>query len=311
MSWLGRWSERTLRVANAAMVLLLSVLLIWQAGSLGGTFGDLLGYAFYSPFLTVKTEVLSLAGVRDRNRQLADSLATLQSQLVQYYEVAAQNARLREALHFNRPPGYTLKPAEVVAAEGQGWFVSATISVGLADGIEVNQAVVDRQGLVGRIVEVMPNQSTVQLLTDPKNRAAAKVTSRPKDTVKTADKVADSTGAVAAAPTDSARVKSDTLPDSTRAADKGPAVRSGPMGIVRFLPSEGLVLAYIHSRTEIDTGDVVLTSGLGGLYPPNLKIGSVAEAKCRPTETECLVRLEPAADLCSLNELFVLIPERP
>jgi rod shape-determining protein MreC len=81
------------------------------------------------------------------------------------------------------------------------------------------------------------------------------------------------------------------------------------MGIIRFDPSRGLMLSHFPRRGKIAVGDTLITSGLGEVYPPNLLIGTVMAVDYPNDQPECEVFVEPAADLRSVDELFVLIPE--
>lgn len=73
------------------------------------------------------------------------------------------------------------------------------------------------------------------------------------------------------------------------------------------LMMEGKIkLAYLPAATKLVSGDQVITSGLGGIYPPGLKVGTVYELY---TEVDGLSRsavVTPAADLDSIRYVFVI-----
>lgn len=81
------------------------------------------------------------------------------------------------------------------------------------------------------------------------------------------------------------------------------------MGIVRYLPRDGLVLADFPNQGKIEVGDTIITSGLGGVYPPGLKIGTVIAVERPPNLPNCDVQLQLAANLGSMEELFILISD--
>ena len=60
---------------------------------------------------------------------------------------------------------------------------------------------------------------------------------------------------------------------------------------------------------SINVGDTVLSSGLGGIYPPGLIVGFVESVERPEEEPFCEVRLKPAPDFRSLEELFILRSE--
>ncbi|MCK4605963.1 MAG: rod shape-determining protein MreC [candidate division Zixibacteria bacterium] len=81
------------------------------------------------------------------------------------------------------------------------------------------------------------------------------------------------------------------------------------MGIVRYLVSEGMVLDNFPNQGIVRPGDTILSSGLGRVYPPGLKVGTVREIFRPENKPYSEIRLEPAVNFHSLEELFVLMPE--
>ena len=65
-------------------------------------------------------------------------------------------------------------------------------------------------------------------------------------------------------------------------------------------------LSYLDSDAELSEGDTVLTSGLGGVYPAGLTIGTVAEEGTTSSGMERYAVVTPAADLGALGEVFVI-----
>jgi len=74
---------------------------------------------------------------------------------------------------------------------------------------------------------------------------------------------------------------------------------------------DGLVLDLLPTEAGIAQGNLVLTSGLGGNYPPALLIGSVKDVDERPQSPFKTATLEPAADLSSLDTVLILVSFRP
>lgn len=81
------------------------------------------------------------------------------------------------------------------------------------------------------------------------------------------------------------------------------------MGIVRYLVSEGMVLDDFPNQGIVQPGDTILSSGLGRVYPPGLTVGTVSKVTRPENKPYSEVRLEPAVNFHSLEELFVLMPE--
>ena len=91
----------------------------------------------------------------------------------------------------------------------------------------------------------------------------------------------------------------------------GRLAESREMGIVKYHSQEGMLLDNFPIQGEIEVGDQVLSSGLGGVYPAGLVIGSVGSVE-RPEEaTFCRVVITPAVNFNSIEELFVLRVHQP
>jgi len=83
------------------------------------------------------------------------------------------------------------------------------------------------------------------------------------------------------------------------------------MGIAKAHLSGSMFLDNFPVQEEIYIGDTIITSGLGGVYPAGLIVGTVKSVD-RPEEaTFCEIELTPAADFYSLDELFILRPMDP
>lgn len=62
------------------------------------------------------------------------------------------------------------------------------------------------------------------------------------------------------------------------------------------------------ARSELGFGDIVLTSGLGGLYPEGLHIGRIEEVNPLPYEESLELVLDPVIDFSRLEYVFILDP---
>ncbi len=88
-------------------------------------------------------------------------------------------------------------------------------------------------------------------------------------------------------------------------------IGSGQMGIVTYsVNRRSLVMAKFSRADSIAVGDTVITSGLGGSYPPGLLVGTVDSVESGAHDS-WEVMLTPAADFGRLAEIFVVIEEEP
>jgi rod shape-determining protein MreC len=82
-------------------------------------------------------------------------------------------------------------------------------------------------------------------------------------------------------------------------------------GLVRGQPDGSLVMDYVPQEEKIKTGDIVLTSGLGGDLPRALVIGTVTEVIKRDIDLFQSAVLRPAVDLNRLEVVLVITNFEP
>lgn len=72
-----------------------------------------------------------------------------------------------------------------------------------------------------------------------------------------------------------------------------------------------LLLRYLPHTETVRVNDIVVTSGLGGAFPPNLPIGRVVHLRARDVEMFQEADVEPFADLRRLYRALVITSFRP
>jgi len=71
--------------------------------------------------------------------------------------------------------------------------------------------------------------------------------------------------------------------------------------------SEGkLKLTYLPEDTVLLNGDVIYTSGVGGVYPKGIRIGTVTKVQTDASGMGNYAIIEPAVDLDKLTQVFVI-----
>lgn len=68
-------------------------------------------------------------------------------------------------------------------------------------------------------------------------------------------------------------------------------------------------LYYLPLDSQVKKGDVILTSGLGGLYPKEIKIGTVIDIEEDKGKLIKNAVIEPSVDFNKLEELFIVVPK--
>lgn len=96
-------------------------------------------------------------------------------------DLQLENQRLVELLgYMEKNPEYKYISARVIAKDPGSWFMEFTINRGTNDGVEVDMAVANQYGLIGRIIQTTKNTADVITLIDSRS-AAAGVVERSRD----------------------------------------------------------------------------------------------------------------------------------
>lgn len=82
-------------------------------------------------------------------------------------------------------------------------------------------------------------------------------------------------------------------------------------GVVRGSIEGDLTLDFVSRETTVRAGDVVISSGIGGVYPKGLVIGEITSVKSTPSSLYQDIVLAPAGSLSGLEEVAVLIRATP
>ena len=116
---------------------------------------------------------------RGRNSRLEDELQVARKAAVGADAALAENAQLRKLLGLDSsgaiPSGYEPVTARVIARSPTVWFSDVTIDAGSGDGVEVEDPVVNGDGLVGKVSAVTGGSAQVTLIADHSSAVSAKV----------------------------------------------------------------------------------------------------------------------------------------
>ncbi len=158
--------------------------------------------------------------------------------------------------------------ASVVNRNPTAWYHTITVNRGSADGVEINDTAIGNLGLVGKIVSVSAKSSDVLLILDGEGRAGAFVR--------------DSMG----------RSINGIVQGTYRKTDR--------------LIKEGQLVMAFRQEDEINIGDIVFTSGLGGVYPKGIPIGVITSIKLDSSALLKNAYIEPIVNFDSLEEIYVV-----
>lgn len=95
------------------------------------------------------------------------------------------------------------------------------------------------------------------------------------------------------------------------------AVQIGGKGAFAILSGQGLSwhgrvlckLTFINKNIPVQRGDEVFTSGLGGIFPKGIKVGTIESVTLDANGLHQVAEVAPAADLGQLDVVFVVARE--
>ena len=70
-------------------------------------------------------------------------------------------------------------------------------------------------------------------------------------------------------------------------------------------------ISNLPMTSQIKVGDTILTSGLGGIYPQGIRIGTVESISQNSTDVSKSAIIKPFADFSTIQNLVVVVPKNP
>lgn len=202
------------------------------------------------------------------NEVLREENIVLSSQVARSREAILENERLRRMIGFQDTTEFDLRAARIINKDITQQQNYITLNVGRADSVEVDMAVIDERGVIGKVVLVSEHYSRVMPYLNTEFRIPSKV--QPLQA----------------------------------------------FGIVRWegVSADRLRLDHIVKTEPLRAGQLVVTSGYSGVFPPGIPVGIVDSVSSRTGRNELSVYLLPAASLSTAEHAFVVLkkpePER-
>ncbi|MDR3160200.1 MAG: rod shape-determining protein MreC [Spirochaetaceae bacterium] len=210
--------------------------------------------------------IRELAALRQEYAELSDRMTRYEQLERTAAEIRQENRRLREQLGFSETFRYRHIPAEFIGRDPDNLFSALVINKGKYHGIKNNMPVVAFQGGLQALVGKVIQTAQFESLVMPLYDTSSYVSARFSE--------------------------------------------SRYEGIVegQGRPDLPLVMRFIQklARDEIGFGDLVGSSGLGGVFPPGITIGRVSGITYQESETSMEVELTAAIDFYRLEYIFVI-----
>jgi rod shape-determining protein MreC len=217
--------------------------------------------------INVWNRYVYLVGAEEQNLAMAEELGRLRGALSRDEEMRLENERLKSLLQVRqRATGVPMVHAQIIAMASTPLFRSVRLDRGTNDGVRVGSAVVNADGVVGRVAAVAMQWSDVMLLVD-------------------------------------ANSSTDVLVQRTRAR-----ARVRGFGGDREL---GIQVEYLSRTADVEPGDVLVTSGVGEVFPKGLRVGRVTATETRSFGLYQNATIEPAVDIRKLEDVLVVVGRWP
>lgn len=103
------------------------------------------------------------------NHQLREEQRLLNARLQKTQVLQEENTRLRKLLGSSRKVADDVIVAELLSVDQNPYRQLIELNKGSLDSIYDGQAVIDEHGIMGQVIHVTPNSSTVMLISDPEH----------------------------------------------------------------------------------------------------------------------------------------------
>ncbi|MEC5422042.1 rod shape-determining protein MreC [Virgibacillus sp. C22-A2] len=203
----------------------------------------------------------------NENQILKEKLAQYKSLIYEIQEIKEENEELRSTLEMTESiRDFDPIQATVMSRSPERWVEQITINKGTQDGVRPNMAVITAEGMVGKINTSSQFTSTVQLLTG-----------------------FDQFNRISA----------------TISREEGNNI----IGLIEQYDDESNSLLYKiieESDKDLEEGELVVSSGMGGVFPAGLLIGTVKDVVSDQYGLTRTALVEPAANMYEINHVIVV-----
>lgn len=85
--------------------------------------------------------------------------------------------------------------------------------------------------------------------------------------------------------------------------------RSRVRGVVEGMTDELCQMKYVLRTDDVQKGDLIVTSGIGGIFPKGVPVGTVSDFDPRTWGVSKKVEVVPSVDFSKLEEVLVMVSE--
>ena len=215
--------------------------------------------------------VKELADLRREHSELLRLLERYEELERSNAEIYLENIRLREQLGFAQTLRYKRIPAQISGRDPTNLFSAVVINKGSVSGVTNNMTVVAWQNGIQALVGKVIHTGLLESLVMPVFDINSQVSARL------------------------AVSRFEGIIEGQGSADS-------PL-LMRYVPK--------RAREEINIGDIIVSSGMGGIFPPGINIGRVSMVNVPEYETTLEIELTSIIDFSRLEYVFLIEAEEP
>jgi rod shape-determining protein MreC len=226
-------------------------------------------YELSSRISHIVLSIRELAGLRREYNELVERITRYEQLERNAAEILQENVRLREQLGFSQARNYHHIPAELIGRDPDNLFSALVINKGKYSGVTNNMSVIAWQDGVQGLVGKVIQAGQFESLVMPLYDVSSFVSSRLA--ISRYEGIVEGQG-------------NPDLPLRMRFINK-------------------------RARDEISHGDLIVSNGMGGVYPAGINVGRVSTINYQEYEISMEVELEPVVDFSRLEYVFVVNPK--
>ena len=198
----------------------------------------------------------------EENERLREQLLVAQRELQLLESLASENSRLLALSAAAQVVQGEVLPAEIVNVSPDPYSKRVLINKGARDKVFIGQALLDANGLMGQVVEVLPFTSWVLLITDFHHITPVEIN------------------------------------------------RNGERALARGSRTTAteLELEYVTQTQDMVAGDILVSSGMGQIYPKNYPVAEVISVFADPGQDFATIKARPLAQLASTRHVMLVFP---
>jgi rod shape-determining protein MreC len=203
---------------------------------------------------------VSRTDLLEENEQLRGRLLVAQRELQLLETLASENSRLLQLREATQVIRGEVMPAEIINVSPDPFSKRVLINKGAQDGVFIGQALLDANGLMGQVDEVLPFTSWVLLITDSHHITPVEVN------------------------------------------------RNGERALARGSRTSAteLELEFVTQTQDMLAGDLLVSSGMGQVYPKNYPVAEIVSVYADPGQDFATVKARPLAQMASTRHVMLV-----